>query len=90
MSETKSRLHPHLTKTEIYIIRAILAGHTTAKAIGEFFEISPRTLQSHLSHIYIKTGAENKTDLVLMALGRKQGLIDVQGQLSRWSKSRSL
>lgn len=90
MSETQSRRHAHLTKTEVFILRAILAGHTSTKEIQSAFDINPRTLQSHIRNIYKKTGAYNKADIVLMALGRKKGAIDVAGQLNRWSKSRAI
>lgn len=90
MSETQSRLHANLSKSEIGIIRAILAGHTSAQDLAEALGVNTRTIQSHLNNIYKKTGAYNKTDLLLMALGRKSGAIDVAGQLNRWSKRASI
>lgn len=87
-SETQSRLHPHLTATEMFILRAILAGHTTERDLCQHLNFNPRTLQSHITNMFNKTGAENKVDLVLMALGKKQGSIDVEKQLNRWSKQR--
>lgn len=58
-----------LTRKEVEIIETILRGHTTAEAIAAQMGITDRTARTHLSNIYTKTGAGNKTDLVLMAMG---------------------
>ena len=89
-NETRSRRHANLSKSEVGIIRSLLAGHTTAKDLAKRLGVSTRTIQTHLGNIYQKAGAFNKADLVLMAMGRKEGLIDVAGQLNRWSKSRAI
>jgi DNA-binding CsgD family transcriptional regulator len=60
MSETQSKRHPHLTKTEVFVVRAIVAGHTSTKEMKTAYDFNPRTLQTHLRNIYRKTGAYNR------------------------------
>ena len=89
-SATQSRRHVYLTQSEVAVIRAIMAGQTTGKELAKALGVSTRTIQTHLSNIYKKTGAYNKADLVLIALGRKDVAIDVAGKLNRWSKGRGI
>lgn len=76
-----------LTPAELRIVRAILAGHTSAKELVAVLPrvrgkpVSPRTIQTHIGNIYAKTGAFNKLDLYLMARDEKQCNIDLVGQL---------
>jgi len=63
--------HP-LTAREAEVITAVLAGHVTRGGIAEALGIAERTVHTHMENIYAKTGAINLTDLVLMALGRKE------------------
>ena len=76
-----------LTPAELRIVRAILAGHTSAKELVAYLPpvrgkpTSPRTIQTHIGDIYQKTGAFNKLDLYLMAEGKKDCAIDLAGQL---------
>jgi DNA-binding CsgD family transcriptional regulator len=76
-----------LTPAELRIVRAILAGHTSAKELVAALPpvrgnpTSPRTIQTHIGRIYAKTGAFNKLDLYLMAEGKKACAIDLVGQL---------
>ncbi len=83
-----SRHLNRLTPAELRIVRAILAGHTSAKELVAALPpvrgkpISPRTIQTHIGRIYQKTGAFNKLDLYLMAEGRKPRDIDIVGQLA--------
>lgn len=76
-----------LTPAELRIVRAILAGHTSAKELVAHLPpvrgkpTSPRTIQAHIGRIYSKTGAFNKLDLYLMARGEKWCQIDLVGQL---------
>jgi len=60
-----------LTDREIEIVHLILAGHVTQTQLRQRLNISERTVQSHLYHIYAKTGAVNMVELVLMAAGYK-------------------
>lgn len=66
-----------LTKREIEVVAVILAGHTTDQRIGEILTIANKTVRAHMCHICSKTGAANKADLILMALGRKAGAVDL-------------
>ena len=76
-----------LTPAELRIVRAILAGNTSAKDLVAALPpvrgqpTSPRTIQTHIGRIYQKTGAFNKLDLDLMAQGSKPCAIDLVGQL---------
>lgn len=60
-----------LTLKESEVVVTILRGYTSAEAIAAQMGITVRTARTHLSNIYAKVGAENKVDLVLMALGWK-------------------
>lgn len=75
VDETPRRA-PTLTPAEWRVVAAILAGHTTHRAIAVAITTEESTAGQHLLHIYRKTGAANMTDLVLMAVGRKRSLID--------------
>ena len=55
-----------LTRRELDIVRAVLAGCTN-KAIAERFAISENTVKSHLMHIFNKLGASNRVELALFA-----------------------
>ena len=89
-NETRSRRHVYLTQSEVAVIRAIMAGHTTAKDLATEMGVSTRTIQTHLGNIYKKTGAYNKADLVLIALGRKDVAIELASHVNRWSKGRGI
>jgi DNA-binding CsgD family transcriptional regulator len=41
----------------------------TGKDIASRTRMSPKTVQAHFSNIFSKTGAVNKVELVLMAVG---------------------
>ena len=89
-NETQSRRHVYLTQSEVAVIRAIMAGQTTGKELAKALGVSTRTIQIHLSNIYKKTGAYNKADLVLIALGRKDVAIELASHVNRWSKGRGI
>jgi two-component system nitrate/nitrite response regulator NarL len=55
-----------LTRREIEILRAVVAGYTN-KEIGERFSISENTVKSHLTHIFNKSGASSRVELALFA-----------------------
>lgn len=65
-----------LTPSELRVLGALLAGHVTRHSIADALNISHRTVGTHIDRIIRKAGAINTTDLVLMALGRKPGLLD--------------
>ena len=70
-----------LTPTELQLVRAILAGHTTSDQLAGCLIVSQRTIQGYLGSIYKKLGACNKADVILMAQGGKDCNIDLVGQL---------
>jgi two-component system, NarL family, nitrate/nitrite response regulator NarL len=55
-----------LTRREIQIVRAVVAGCTN-KEIAERSSISENTVKSHLTHIFNKIGASNRVELALFA-----------------------
>ena len=55
-----------LTRREIEIIRAVVAGDTN-KEIAQRSSISENTVKSHLAHIFDKLGASNRLELALFA-----------------------
>ena len=65
------------------MVSAILAGNTTNEGIGALLVITRKTVQTHLYHIYAKTGAANHADIILMALGRKACAVDLSGIIWR-------
>ena len=66
-----------LSRRDREVLRALMAGHVTAKAIGLALSIAERTVRVHLCRIYEKAGAINQTDLVLMAVGRKASAVSL-------------
>jgi DNA-binding NarL/FixJ family response regulator len=60
----------HLTAGEIAIVRAVLSGCTSDKALAEKFVTTWKTQHIHMSRILQKAGAVDRTQLVLMCLGR--------------------
>ena len=55
-----------LTASELNVLRLVAEGHTD-KQISKTLFISPRTVQSHLSHIRAKTGIARRTQLACWA-----------------------
>jgi len=55
-----------LTRRELEIIRAVVAGYTN-KEIAERSAISENTVKSHLAHIFDKSGASSRVELALFA-----------------------
>ena len=93
-----SRNFGRLTRSELRIVRAILAGNTSTTELVAALpaptsgkgRISKRTIQTHLANIYAKTGAFNKADLVLMALGGKPCEIDLARQVAEPERVRRI
>jgi DNA-binding CsgD family transcriptional regulator len=56
-----------LTKREAEVLFWVAQGKSDS-TVGVLYGISPRTVQVHLSHIYIKLGVENRTAATLSAL----------------------
>lgn len=55
-----------LTRRELAIVRAVVAGYTNQE-IARSFSISENTVKSHLTHIFNKLGASNRVELALFA-----------------------
>lgn len=55
-----------LTRRELDIVRAVVAGYTNAE-IGERFTISETTVKRRLTRIFNKLGASNRVELALFA-----------------------
>ncbi len=64
--------HAGLTATELAVLILLSEGRT-AYAIGRRLDISPRTAQKHLEHIYRKLGVADRLGAVLAA--REGGLV---------------
>ncbi len=60
---SKNRGNISLTKREIDVLTCLYHGFTQEEMAGKF-EISIRTIQSHVEHIKIKLGAKTKSDLI--------------------------
>ena len=75
------RANDHLTPAELGLVRAILAGNTTGVALRQALVLAHGTIATHLESIYKKTGADNRADIVLMALGMKACQIDLVTQV---------
>lgn len=73
----ETALGKRLSQSEIETVKTILAGYTFHKEIADHLGISPATVGGRLSIIFAKTGAGNIADLVLMAVGRKIGAVDL-------------
>ena len=58
---------PGLTQREADVMRWLAGGKTDAE-IAALLAISPRTVQKHLEHIYVKLGVETRTAAVMRAL----------------------
>ena len=55
-----------LTPSEVEVVRLTAEGLTN-RAIGARMYISPRTVQTHLSHVFSKLGCANRLELVTAA-----------------------
>jgi DNA-binding CsgD family transcriptional regulator len=57
-----------LTPREREVLRWLATGKTDGE-IAALLSLSPRTVQKHLEHIYVKLGVETRTSAVTRALG---------------------
>lgn len=67
--EETPRRAPTLTPGERRVVAAILAGHTTHRAIAVAIAAEESTAGQHLMHIYRKAGAVNMSAVILMVAG---------------------
>jgi len=58
-----------LSRRELEVIEAILAGNVGQKELAESLNISVNTVKKHLQHIYQTTGAANMTALTILFSG---------------------
>ncbi len=56
-----------VTPAEHHVLRQLLRGLGN-QAIAAELALSPRTVESHISHMLAKTGCRNRTQLLLWAL----------------------
>ncbi len=61
-----------LTKTETEVVRLVVEGLTSPQ-IGARMFISPRTVQTHLAHIFRKVGCSTRVELAAEAARRQSG-----------------
>ena len=59
-----------VTPTEDRILGLLTCGLSN-KAIAAALVVSPRTVESHVSHLLAKTGCSNRSQLMLWALGER-------------------
>jgi DNA-binding NarL/FixJ family response regulator len=72
---TKEPLASLLTATELRVARMIAAGATN-REIGTWLSISEKTVESHVTHIYKKTGARSR-GVIGCRVGREYGFAGV-------------
>jgi len=58
-----------LSKRELEVIEAVLAGNVSQKELAAFLNISVNTVKKHLQHIYQTTGTANMTALTVLFTG---------------------
>lgn len=64
----------NLTEREIEIIELVCQGYNNNKMAEKLF-ISPKTIESHKTHVLSKTGAKNSAELIIFAI--KNELIEI-------------
>jgi HD-GYP domain-containing protein (c-di-GMP phosphodiesterase class II) len=70
--ERRASSPANLTAREVDVLRLIARGHTSAQAAQEL-GIHPKTVGTHIEHIYAKIGASNRSVATLFAM--QHGLI---------------
>lgn len=58
-----------LTRREVDVVRAMIDGNTTNELIADALDIRVGTVRTLLGNVFAKTGARDRTHLVLLALG---------------------
>lgn len=56
-----------LTKQEVNVLALVARGWRTARIAEELF-VSPRTVETHLGHIFQKLGVSSRTEAAIYAL----------------------
>lgn len=62
----------HLTKRELEVLRLVAEGHTD-REVAETLVISPRTVNRHLSNIFVKLDVPGRAAAVAYTI--RQGLV---------------
>ena len=68
-----------LTKQEMIVLAFVAKGWRTAK-IAQELSVSPRTIETHLSHIFQKLGVSSRTEAAMYAL---RANLTVRGETSK-------
>lgn len=61
-----------LTRREAEVLYQVALGQANTE-IGRILGTSPRTVQKHLQHIYVKLGVRTRTAAAILALGWRYG-----------------
>jgi HD-GYP domain-containing protein (c-di-GMP phosphodiesterase class II) len=69
-----------LTPREVEVLRHLSRGAST-KEIADNLAISPKTVGSHIEHIYVKTGTNSRAAVTMYAM--KHGLLEWSGSENR-------
>jgi len=70
MAERSSTPAPAVTGAEARVLQRLLRGLSN-RAIAAELVISPRTVETHVSHLLNKSGCSSRTQLLLWALARR-------------------
>ena len=70
MAERPATLTTAVTAAEQRVLERLLRGLSN-RAIATELVLSPRTVESHLSHLLAKTGCSSRTQLLLWALAER-------------------
>ena len=70
MAERPDTITAAVTAAEQRVLERLLRGLSN-RAIATELVLSPRTVESHLSHLLAKTGCSSRTQLLLWALAER-------------------
>jgi DNA-binding CsgD family transcriptional regulator len=70
-----------LSRREVQVLDWVTQGKTD-KEIGAILELSPRTVQKHLEHIYQKIGVESRTAAAAKAYDMASSVSNQKGELT--------
>jgi DNA-binding NarL/FixJ family response regulator len=70
MAEHPETISAAVTAAEQRVLERLLRGLSN-RAIATELVVSPRTVESHLSHLLAKTGCSSRTQLLLWALAER-------------------
>ena len=54
----------HISEREYECLKAVVESHATNKEIAKKFDCSFRTIDTHMTHVKMRLGCRNKTDLI--------------------------